>query len=139
MSHARLWVASAIIACIVLIGFILSVPHTRDVTETSLAPASNIPPEVIVHDSFKKGIHTITGTVAVPNACASVNADAHISEGMEASSTSNILIALTIADDAGICLQLPAQASFKATVSTSTARLPLVVTVNGLVATTTTP
>jgi len=139
MSHTRLWIAAAIIAFVVIIGFVLSVPHTRDVTEMSqtlLAPAI---PEVTVHDSYKKGVHTISGEVLIPNACASINAEATITTNSDASSTPKILVALTMTDDGGVCLQLPTQAPFKTTVSTTTARLPLVVTVNGAVATTTTP
>ncbi|MDO8231736.1 MAG: hypothetical protein Q7T37_00835 [bacterium] len=139
MSHTRLWVAAAIIALVVIIGFVLSVPHTRDITETLQGSTATTIPQVTVRDSYKKGVHTITGTVEMPNACATVSAEANIAIGSDASSTPNILVAVTMVDDEGVCLQLPTQASFKTSVSTTTARLPLVVTINGAVATTTSP
>lgn len=138
MSHTRLWVAAAIIALVVIVGFVLSVPHARDVAETQQASIATTTPKITILDSYKKGTHTITGSVEMPNACAAVSAEAHIATG-DASSTPSILIALTMVDDGGICLQLPTTATFKTTVSTTTTRLPLVVTINGTIATTTTP
>lgn len=138
MSHTRLWSAAAIIALVVLTGFVLSVPHARDVTETQQVSIATTTPKITVNDSYKKGMHTITGSVEMPNACAVVSAEARIAPG-DASSTPSILIALTMADDGGVCLQVPTTATFKTTVATTTARLPLVVTINGAIATTTTP
>lgn len=138
MSHTRLWIASAIIASIVLVGFVLSVPHTRDVSETMHTQEEISIPALTVHDVYKKGVHTITGSIALPNACAAVGAEAGLVSA-EASSTPHIILAISTIDEGGICLQLPTTTTFKTTVSTTTPKLPIVVTINGTVATTTTP
>lgn len=135
MKYTRLRVAATIIALIVGIGFLLSVPHTHDVKETpkvSTAPQSI--PVVTLQDSFKNNLHTIIGTVTAPNACTIVTANATVSG--DASSTQSILVALSMPPDTGICLQLPTPVDFKTTV-TAPAHLPFVVTVNGVIASTT--
>lgn len=136
MTHTRLWVSAAIIALVVSIGFVLSVPHTRDVVEIAAPSSETKVPLVTLHDVFKKGLHTITGSIEASNACTSVRAEASVTG--EASSTQSILVAITMADEAGICLQLPTPMAFQTTISAA-ARLPIIVTVNGAVATTSTP
>lgn len=137
MNHKRLWVASAIIAAVILVGFVLSVPHTRDVGDISssqvVAPSV---PNVSLRDSFKKGVHTITGSVEAPNACASVSAQASLVG--DASNASGILVAVSLEKDSGVCLQVPTDISFSTTI-TAPARLPIIATVNGESATTTAP
>jgi len=134
MTQKRLWIAAAIIALIVIGGFVLSVPHTRDVVETrALSTASTSAPAVALRDVFKKGVHTITGSIQAPNACTTVSAEA-ILEG-SASSTESILIKIFMPTDTGICLEVPMLVSFKTTL-TASAELPFTATVNGVVATT---
>ncbi len=137
MHHTRLWVAATIIALIVLGSFVLSVPHTRDIEQTPVLKSVARTPSVTVRDLFKKGMHTIAGSVEVPNACTTVSAEASIASG-EASSTESILVALTIPADEGICLQVPTHVAFQTTIAASTG-LPIVVTVNGVTATTSSP
>ncbi|MDO8521227.1 MAG: hypothetical protein Q7S52_03875 [bacterium] len=135
MTHKRLWVASAIIAAVILVGFVLSVPHTRDVGE--VAPPENAAPSVpavMLRDSFKKGVHTITGSIETPNACTTVTAQASLLG--DASNASGIKVVLSMPEDSGVCLQVPTQAVFTVTIS-APARLPITATVNGITATTT--
>ena len=135
MRHSRLWVAAAIIAFFVLVGFVLSVPHTRDVGKFQVNESvATSAPSVTLHDSFRKGLHTITGSVETPNACATVTAQASLSG--EASSTNGILVELAISDDTGVCLQVPTRVNFTTTINAS-ADLPITATVNGGAATTT--
>lgn len=135
MNHKRLLVAAAIIAFVVFGGFVLSVPHTRDVGKiASSAESIASVPAVSLHDSFKKGLHTITGSLIVANACTSVTARATLSGS--ASSTSAILIELSMPEDSGICLQTPTQVNFTTTLA-APAHLPITATVNGEAATTT--
>ncbi|MEK7101861.1 MAG: hypothetical protein AAB794_02715 [Patescibacteria group bacterium] len=130
MSHKRLWAASMIIACVVLIGFVLSVPHTRDVDIATVIESAPAPvPGVVLRDSFKKGLHTITGSVETPNACTAVTAQA-------STNADTITVAISIPEDSGICLQVPTQANFTVTVSAPT-NLPITAMINGAVATTT--
>ena len=136
MTHTRLLISAAIIALVVIIGFVLSVPHTRDVVEIAAPSSKTNVPIVTLRDAFKKGLHTITGSVEATNACTTVHTEASVTG--EASSTQNILVALTMVDEAGICLQLPTPMAFQ-TIISAAARLPIVVTVNGAVATTSTP
>lgn len=135
MSHKRLWIATAIIAVVILAGFVLSVPHTRDVVDVSSSQiAATSAPRVSLHDSFKKGVHTITGSIEAPNACASVSAQASLVGDTE--NASGILVALSLEKNSGVCLQIPSEISFTTTIS-APARLPIITTVNGESATTT--
>lgn len=138
MSHSRLWVAAAIIALIVIVSFVLSVPHTRDITETSGKSKETPLPTITVQDSYKKGVHTISGSIILPNACAAVGTEAGLM-GAESSSTPHIVLAISTIDEGGICLQLPTTTTFKTSVATTTQKLPMVVMFNGTIATTTTP
>ena len=135
MSHKRLWAASAIIALVVIVGFALSVPHTRDIARTASSEdkAATVP-RVILHDVFKKGVHTITGSLDAPNACTIVTALA--SPVSDASGVIGILVALSLPEDTGVCLQVPTRESFSATIS-APAHLPITATVNGSSASTT--
>ncbi len=134
MSHMRLWVAGGIIACVVIVGFILLVPRARDGGQSAtVAALSSSTPAVSLHDVFKKGIHTITGSVVTPNACSAVSAEA-VRTGEASSST--ITVALTLTPSEGVCLQVPTTVKFSTTV-TAPANLPIIASVNGAVATTT--
>lgn len=135
MNRMRLWISSAIIAIVVLIAFALSVPHTRDVgvnavrlSETASAPS------VLVRDSFKKGVHTISGSVEAPNACTSASATA--TRVSDASGNESILITISMPSDSGICLQVPTHTSFQTTIE-APAHLPITASVNGALASTT--
>ncbi|MFA5998085.1 MAG: hypothetical protein WC814_01735 [Candidatus Paceibacterota bacterium] len=135
MKHSRLWLSATIIALVVIGGFILSVPHTEkdDGAFLSKSAEANIP-LVTLRDSFKKGVHTITGSLEAPNACTSVSAEAVYAT--DSPETGDILVLLSLLADPGICLQLPTRISFTATVS-APANLPIRVLVDGAAATTT--
>lgn len=137
MNRMRLWISAAIIATVILITFALSVPHTRDV-ETNQAPLTETKkvPSVSLRDSFKKGVHTISGSVEAPNACALANASATLVNDI--SNSESILVTISMSSDSGICLQVPSRAGFQTTVS-APAGLPISATVNGALASTTQP
>lgn len=134
MNHTRLWAAAVIITFVIIVGFVLSVPHTRDIARTEDVDTEEpgVSP-VTLRDSFKKGVHTITGSLTAPNACAAASAQATFVS--EASSTDNILLDISLSEDSEVCLQLPTLLDFSATVA-APANVPITVTVNGSVATT---
>ena len=135
MSHTRLWTAAGIIAFVVIVGFILSVPRVSDVARTSLSQEVAAPvPAVTLRDTFKKGVHTISGSLDAPNACTSATAQASLAT--DASGARNILVAIAMPVDTDICLQVPTRVNFSTTVE-APAGLPLTATVNGEPATTT--
>lgn len=135
MNHTRLLTAAAIIAFVVIIGFVLSVPHTREIASTVLSQNKEVTiPTVSLHDTFKKGLHTITGSIDAPNACTAVTAEAYLVN--DDPDTEGIHVALTMSEDTGVCLQLPTPTSFSVTISAA-ADLPFTATVNGFAATTT--
>ncbi len=136
MNHSRLWVVATIIAVVVLTGFVLSVPHTKDVDTVSLQSAAQFVPEISIRDSFKKGLHTITGSFVAPNAC--VSPTVRTSMTTVEPDTESILVELSFPEDSGVCLQMPTRVSFSDTIRAS-ANLPIIATVNGIAATTTTP
>ena len=135
MNRMRLWVSAAIIAFIILVAFALSVPHTRDVkVDVELQTETENVPSVVLRDSFKKGVHTISGSIEAPNACTSINASATLVGNV--SSKESILVTISMPSDSGICLQVPTRISFQTTVS-APANLPISATVNGFLASTT--
>ena len=127
----RLWTAAAIIAAVVIGSFILSVPRATDVARAPGLSTATTTPAVTLRDTYRKGVHTIAGTVTAPNACGHASAESTL-----ASSTNSIMVAISLAVDDGVCLQLSTPISFSTTV-TAPAHLPLTATVNGAVASTT--
>ena len=134
MNHKRFWVAVTIIAVIVIVGFALSVPHTRDAAKIAAQQKAVQVPVVSLHDSFKKGTHTIAGSIDAPDACTITTASAVVSG--DASSTQKILVNISMPADVGVCLQVSTAMTFSVTVS-APAHLPISATVNGLEASTT--
>lgn len=131
MSHTRLWIVATIIAFVVVMGFVFSVPRLRGVSETQTLTASSTVPFVTLKDVVKKGVHTITGSLSASNACTTIVVQA-------ASSTKNISLDISLSSEAGVCLQLPTPLLFKTTLM-APENLPFVVTVNGSVASTSMP
>jgi hypothetical protein len=134
MKHTRFWTAAIILALALIIGFALSVPHTRDVEQVLPPTEETSVPLVTLHDAFKKGVHTITGSLEASNACAVLAAEAVLMG--EATSTESILIRLSLSEDVGVCLQVPTPMDFSVTIS-APAGLPLSATINDSVASTT--
>ncbi len=134
MSHTRLWIAATIIAFLIVVSFVFSVPHTRDIVREPAPPSATTVPLVTLRDAFKKGLHTIIGSVEAPNACTIVTAQANL-QG-DASSTQSIQVALSMPVDTNVCLQLPTHMNFSTTI-TAPAQIPITATVNGSAATTT--
>ncbi len=135
MIHTRLWVAATIIALVLVAGFALSVPHTRDIASpTTLSAEASRVPSVNLRDVFKKGVHTISGSIKVPNVCTIVTTNAHTIG--DASNTERILVEISIPKDTGVCLQLPTSIKFSVTAS-APASVPITAIVNGSEASTT--
>lgn len=130
MNQKRLWTAAGIIALVIFLVFALSAPRARDddVPQQRSGEATSTP-VVIVHDTFKKGLHTITGSLEAPNACSIISATATTTE-------ESIRVAISVQTDSQRCLQLPARKDFSTTV-VAPPRLPITATVNGVLATTT--
>lgn len=136
MSQKRLWIAAGIIAVVIFSGFAISVPHTvRDLVEKTEVTAPKSTPVVLVKDSYKKGVHTVSGSVTAPNACHTLVASgAHMGN---ASTTEYIALSLTLTDSqGGVCLELPTILKFSTTV-TAPQGIPITATVNGETASTT--
>ncbi len=136
MHYTRFWAAAAIIAVIILGGFALSVPHTRDVGQPARpeAPATTTP-VVSLSDSYRRGTHTLSGTVLAPDACVIVTSSATTTE---VASTESIVLSIQMPPDSGTCLELPTPIPFTTTVD-ALKDAPITVTVNGETASTTAP
>ncbi len=134
MQTRRFWAAAGIIAIIIIGGFALSVPHTRDFGQIARVPQpATSTPAVAYTDTYRRGTHAISGTVLAPDACTTVTASATTTA---AASSTAIALSIEIPLDSGVCLQLPTKIPFSATVS-APKNAPITVTVNGTVATTT--
>lgn len=133
MTHTRLWIAATILAVIILASFVLSVPHTRDVPiPESARDATTTTPIVKLHDAFRKGTHTISGTIEAPNPCTSL--DATVTLQGTASTSEAILVSFSMPKDTGICIQQAVNLPFSVTVAAPDG-LPISATVNGIPAT----
>ncbi len=131
----RVTSSALIIAAAIMIGFALSIPHTSEVEQKIEVEAVVAPtiPVVTILDSYKKGTHTITGSLLLPNACTTLSSEA--TAQTSASTTEAIVVALTTSSDTGVCLQIPTVKKFSTTVS-APAEVPIQVLVNGSVAST---
>ena len=134
MSQRRLWIAAAIIAVVIIAGFMFSVPHTSEVARTPTVAETASAPAVTLHDAFKKNTHTITGSLLAPSACTTVTARAVTIGG--ASTTESIRIIVSMTKNTGVCLQLQTSESFSTTI-VAPAHLPFSAIVNGEEASTT--
>ncbi|MFZ1075340.1 MAG: hypothetical protein WAN50_03125 [Minisyncoccia bacterium] len=131
----RLWISALILAIIIVAGFILSVPHTHDAgNPPARATQEATIPDISVHDIFRRGTHTLSGSVVTPNACTSISA--HASLVGTSSSTQTIQIAILMPQYTGLCLQAPTTVAFSTTIA-APAHTPITATVNGSLATTT--
>lgn len=133
-SQMRLWAAAGIIAIVVGVGFFISVPRTQDVGLNAPVAETSVIPAVTVRDSYKKGVHTITGSLEAPNACTKISAESALTG--DASTTQVIVVDIGIERSTGICLQLPRRMTFETKI-TAGASLPITVMVDGVLATTT--
>jgi hypothetical protein len=132
MTHTRLWVLATIIACIILVGFIISVPHTRDIPgEKRVEEVTSTTPSVSIRDVYRKGTHTLTGTVLAPNPCTTLTASAAVSG---ATGSQSIILTISMPKDAGICIQQETSLTFSTTVAADP-DLPIIATLNGVPAT----
>lgn len=136
MSHRRLAIAAGIVIAIVFGGFLISAPRAREARETTTIntkdEATTTAP-VSVKDVYKKGVHTLSGTVTAPDACASVSASAVFASGNQA-----IALNISMPPPTGVCLTIPTDIPFRAVV-TAPEDTPIAVFVNGVNATTSSP
>jgi len=135
MSQRRLWLAATIIALVILVGFVISVPHTtHDKAPQQTKVVTPPVPSVAVRDGYRRGQHTLSGTLTAPNACATATTTASLAGS--ASSTERIQLAVSLTNETQICLQLPTPVTFTTTL-VAPSGLPIEVRVNGVVASTT--
>ncbi len=130
---------SVFVATILLIGlYALYIPHANLNNETApLAEITPVPaPPVFLKDAYRKGEHTISGSLLAPTACTTLTATANVSPSAASSTPETITITLLMPPDTGVCLQQLTKMSF--TVSATAAADALFhVLVNGQVASTT--
>ncbi len=135
MNQKRLLISAAIIGVAIVAGFLLSVPHTtRDAALVLLATSTPPALNAVLRDNYKKGLHTISGSLMVPTACTIATTSARVVG--EASSTRHILVAVGLSKDTDVCLQLPTRIVFTTTLA-APAALPVEMMVNGALASTT--
>ena len=138
MRRSNFWIAAAIIAAVIFVAFLVSVPHAGPVESNTFTAATSTPtaPYTTVSDSYRRGVHTITGSILAPNPCTTLTATSTL-QGT-ASTSQSIVVDITMPKDTGVCLQEPATTTYSTTL-TAPKSLPIQVTVNGLLAATSTP
>ncbi len=135
MNYTRLSILATVIVGIIIAVFLLSAPHTRDVKNTTLSTVKLVSvPSIYIKDAFRKGKHTITGSITMSTPCTSLLATANATGS--ASTTIGILLKINMPKDTGICLQQPLKTSFSTTVIAPKSAT-ITITVNGAIATTT--
>ncbi len=113
---------------VLALAFVLFVPHTSRVEPASLLATSS-PPAVLLHDAYRKGTHTLSGSFALKNPCTTFAAAVSATGTPPA-----ITVALSVGDDEGICLQEPATTTFSLSVKAPQGAA-VSATVNGVPAT----
>ncbi len=114
MNQTRFWLAAAIIAVVIIIGFIFSVPpHTKDIPQATSSKEATTTQQVALHDVYKKGTHTFSGNIIVPNACTNVTAEATTTG--KVASTTQVTLSLTAPINSEICLQIAQKVKFSTT------------------------
>jgi hypothetical protein len=136
MHNMRLWSAAVIIAAILIVGFVLSVPQVRDLGSKPTAETASSTPIVYVHDSYKKGTYTITAEIPLPDACTSVAGQVSVTPASASNTPDAIELAFDMPPDTGICLQEPATTTLSFTASAS-ANAVITASINGNNASTT--
>ncbi|MBI3571952.1 hypothetical protein HY091_00235 [Candidatus Kaiserbacteria bacterium] len=134
MMRHHLLISSLVIALVIGIGFAISVPHTRDLPAKHIVAPVAAAPTITLHDAYKKGTHTLTGSLVAPDACTAVSAAASLIG--DASSSERIALAIAMPPNAGVCLEIPTPMTFSTTIS-APAGLPIDASVNGIAASTT--
>lgn len=128
MSHKRLYIAAAIVAVLVLISFLVSVPRAEDGEVEALGgDVQAVAPEVQLTSAYAKGVYTISGTVLAPDVCAAASAEAR----PVGDPATGIEVAITLSESEDVCLEVPTKQRFSTTI-TAPAELPIVATVNGV-------
>ena len=130
--NVRLTIVAITLALVIFIGFAVSVPRAREVRETELAQESRTVPAVTLEDTYKKGTHTLSGTVTAPDACTTASASATFTSTTDAV----ILLDISMPPTTGICLTVPTGAEFETTID-APAETQIRVLVNGAAASTT--
>jgi hypothetical protein len=107
----RIALAVFVAVVIIIAAFAFFTPHANRGGEQ--APSASIVqkpvPDVSLSDSYKKGMHTISGSIMAPTPCTSVTADASVASGTPAV----ISVTISMPSDAGICLQQATVVPFK--------------------------
>lgn len=117
---------------VVFLGTVLFALRTSEAPHTTEPlTASSTPPAVSLKDSYKKGAHTLTGSLTVPTPCHSVTASASF---LPSEVPPTIRVDVDAPADDGLCLTLPTDKTFSLSVS-APQDVPTVVYVNGIPAT----
>lgn len=127
MSHKRLYIAAAIVAVLVLISFLISVPRAEDGAEVARTEeTSTVPSEISLSSVYNKGAYTISGAVLAPDACTSATTEARL----VGDPATGIEVAITLSESDDVCLEIPTMTRFSLSL-TAPAELPIAATVNG--------
>ena|SRR3989344_5360902 len=129
--NVRLTIVAVILALVIFVGFVISVPRASEVREAELAGGVAVP-DVTLEDTYKKGTHTLSGTVRAPDACTTASASATFASATDAM----ILLDISMPPSTGMCLTVPTDVEFETTVD-APAETPVRVLVNGATASTT--
>lgn len=109
----RLLIVTAVLVALIALSIFIFTPRLPDgkhkavsVTATSTSPVITL---VSLHDSYRRGKHTITGALTVPTPCYTVTANSAL---VPSTTPEVIRLNLTVPTDAGRCLLLRATTTF---------------------------
>ena len=125
----KIWMVAAAVVAVLIVGFIIVVPHTNEDIRVREVAAPIVPP-VFIHDAYKKGLHTLAVSVAAANPCAVVQGHSVLVPRPASSSPAVASVALTIAEDSGVCLQSVATTTLSFSLA-GPSTVQLIATVNG--------
>lgn len=116
MTTRRVTGSALIILLVLFLGFTLSVPRTKDIVEEGDAlqtQESHPQPTLSLERSYRRGTHTLTGTLLVDTRCTKLTTEVEVTpEGIV---PPTITLRLATEDTAGVCLMLSEERAFSIT------------------------
>ncbi|HEX8946971.1 MAG TPA: hypothetical protein VF829_02030 [Candidatus Paceibacterota bacterium] len=125
-------------AIVITIGIVLSSSRLSDGIRKALSDeaTTTVPVSIAsLTDSYRRGTHTVSGALVLPNACYTFDASASLAP----STTPQVIrVDISVPPDSGRCLALPATSTFSVT-QAADQNAVITTYINGVLATSTAP
>lgn len=97
----------AITVCALVFAFFIPLFKARAPVTEEEVRANTLSPEITLDDAYEKGVHTITGSVPVPNPCTTIE------PSIELIASTSIRVDIIVIPAEGLCVQTLDEKKFK--------------------------